>query len=644
MPAVGRPAIWDDAVAAHAMAAGVPSGSSQLEGVPKLGRLASESPPSASSSSDDVKASPPDPPPLRRGEQRKATNSSLNTPASKKVATSRLVWGWDNKTSAFQVQEVTGTPSAGTLSSSGSNVAAPASKEATSSSWLVRGWDKNKTSAIQLQEPSAAPALSLSKHRWKIRFREEVEAPADFGSYSLLVLIPVGVALILIALWLLHSSGDDGEASSASPLLSSGSSKGGEKPESGSEEPVRGYRRSGSIRAQKKNMPATDTILAQVGVSLQAYSWASRHGIAAGVLEVPCVSHQGVLFNQFNWCPENRDRKKNIPVLDPKNQTICRVQGDLVRPPHEMLFKSTGGRTGGGTIWAVLTGYRSVTHSSSANNSPMKSDDGREEAAKRTDIQTAGGRRPLPGGPHAEEQQEHQQPSRAKEGSLGQAAAANSNPPKLRRFGIFTAKKRLFAEVREVSDVKCIVSLPSGQRSLLVIGNFNAENFLAGKQTIRVWATGTSFPGAGSSGGSASSTGEKTGAAAEVVAQCECCMEKYGIEEHPGFYVNTKASDVDACLVMAALMGIYEVQTRPRGKFDDGDRGSSEDGGPNEILEGGGFAADDEQEETLTNCTEETLMSRGWEDPESQRGFPRSPTAKAADPRQLYPPPETTFA
>jgi len=122
-------------------------------------------------------------------------------------------------------------------------------------------------------------------------------------------------------------------------------------------------------------------------------------------------------------------------------------------------------------------------------------------------------------------------------------------------FKICDKEGAVFAEVKQRSETKAVVvgPPPSQQRLMSVIGNFGHRVFLTGERCVHVWtAHSGDRPG--------------LGAQCEVRVEAVRCAEG-GPEGQPvvspvrSFYVSATMG-CDGTLVLAALLGLQEVQTK----------------------------------------------------------------------------------
>lgn len=155
--------------------------------------------------------------------------------------------------------------------------------------------------------------------------------------------------------------------------------------------------------------------------------------------------------------------------------------------------------------------------------------------------------------------------------------APSRRPGQLWDFKVCARDGLPYAEVRQMSETKCVVDCVSSQRKLMtVVGNFTYPVFLSGERNIHVWVqqdTHFAQPGLGAqveatlqsrsvmaeaqtnSGGSSSSAEPPT-CAKPLKDIGKECQEKQARTHR--FHVTTTAG-IDASLVLAVLLGLEDV-------------------------------------------------------------------------------------
>lgn len=239
----------------------------------------------------------------------------------------------------------------------------------------------------------------------------------------------------------------------------------------------------------------------------------SEAGLAihGNLVQVRPVFFSGALFKQFSWCPE-ADVERSLRIHDVQGRQVALAAGALIR--------------------------------SAESTTPEIVDDG--EYDYRGELSLLVG------------------PTVWAVLRLSEANPQASCPS----FQILTAQGSLYAEVKLLSDAKCIVEGPPPlkRRLMTVVGNFCHNDFFCGDRNIHVWI--------------AQAGTERT----LVGAQCETRIENLrssgGSRRARSYFVST-TEHADTPLVMAVMLGLQEVHTmialnqRQRGTAGDAEDGSA---------------------------------------------------------------------
>mmetsp|Transcript_130693 Transcript_130693/g.279477 ORF Transcript_130693/g.279477 Transcript_130693/m.279477 type:complete len:489 (+) Transcript_130693:175-1641(+) len=153
--------------------------------------------------------------------------------------------------------------------------------------------------------------------------------------------------------------------------------------------------------------------------------------------------------------------------------------------------------------------------------------------------------------------------------------APSRRPGQLWDFKVCLANGTPYAEVRQMSETKCVVDLASTQRKVMtVIGNFTYPVFLSGDRSLHVWiveADGQPTLGAQVEARSADELKEAAGevdkssetAEAQSTATTTVTTCLGGSEARRRFHATTTAT-TDASLVLAVLLGLEDVHSAAR--------------------------------------------------------------------------------
>lgn len=208
--------------------------------------------------------------------------------------------------------------------------------------------------------------------------------------------------------------------------------------------------------------------------------------VVHGLVQVRPVFFGGAFFKQFSWCPE-ADVGRSLRIHDVQGKQVALAAGSLSPLVGD---SGEGERNGeialfvGPTLWAILC---------------------------RTQDEDA-------------------------------------NPGRLQSFQVLTAQGSLYAEVKLLSDAKCIVEGPPPlkRRLMTVVGNFCHNDFLRGDRNIHVWI--------------AQAGSERTLVGAQCETRTENLRSSGGSRRARSYFIST-TEHADTPLVMAVMLGLQEVHT-----------------------------------------------------------------------------------
>jgi hypothetical protein len=211
-----------------------------------------------------------------------------------------------------------------------------------------------------------------------------------------------------------------------------------------------------------------------------------------GLVQVRPVLFGGAFFKQFSWCPE-ADKGRSLRIHDVQGKQVAIATGALIRTSEAEEVSDgdeydCGGELSllvGTTVWAVLHLNEEVG----------------------TNLQMSW-------------------PS----------------------FKVLTAQGTTYAEVKLLSDAKCIVEGPPPLRRLLmtVVGNFCHNEFFCGDRNIHVWI--------------AQAGTERTRVGAQCETRIETLRTTSGSRRARSYFVST-TGHADTPLVMAVMLGLQEIHT-----------------------------------------------------------------------------------
>lgn len=231
----------------------------------------------------------------------------------------------------------------------------------------------------------------------------------------------------------------------------------------------------------------------RVKVSSLAEESMSEGGLDQGLVQVRPVFFGGAFFKQFSWCPES-DLGRSLRIHDVQGRQVALASGALIRSADsdstevadDLEYDCRGELCllVGTSVWATLR---------------LNEDPGN---------------------------------------------AATSWPS----FKILTAQGTIYAEVKLLSDAKCIVEGPPPlkRRLMTVVGNFCHNEFFCGDRNIHVWI--------------AQAGTERTRVGAQCETRTETLRTNGGSRRARSYFVST-TGHADTPLVMAVMLGLQEIHT-----------------------------------------------------------------------------------
>lgn len=216
-----------------------------------------------------------------------------------------------------------------------------------------------------------------------------------------------------------------------------------------------------------------------------------------GLVQVRPVFFGGAFFKQFSWCPE-ADVGRSLRIHDVQGRQVALASGALigsalsateVGDSGEDDYKGELSLLVGPKVWALLRHNQDV--------------------------------------------------------DMNQASVARA---RWQSFQVLTAQGTLYAEVKLLSDAKCIVEGPPPlrRRLMTVVGNFCANGFLCGDRNIHVWI--------------AQAGTERTLVGAQCETRSENLRTSAGSRRVRSYFVST-TEHADTPLVMAVMLGLQEIHT-----------------------------------------------------------------------------------